>query len=121
MRVRRHVIATPLLLAATLAINAKYAEQLENSGCTQVSEAQGCDITTPRADIAKAGFAAMSVPEKKAAKPAAPALPDAGRWVAKPDAGATVTTTRIQGDPRLRGENVWNDVDAKTQGPIVAA
>ena len=38
------------------AINAKYAEQLERSGCTQVTEAQGCDIHKTKAENAKAGF-----------------------------------------------------------------
>lgn len=38
------------------AINAKYAEQLERSGCTQVTEAQGCDIHKSKAENAKAGF-----------------------------------------------------------------
>jgi len=38
------------------AIDAKYREQLERSGCTQVSEAQGCDITKTKAENAKAGF-----------------------------------------------------------------
>jgi len=26
----------------------------------------------------------------------------------------------IQGDRRLKGEDVWNDFDARTKGPIVA-
>lgn len=34
----------------------KYAQQLERSGCTQVSETQGCDIHKSKADNAKAGF-----------------------------------------------------------------
>ncbi|MBL0472799.1 hypothetical protein [Aeromonas veronii] len=38
------------------AISAKYAEQLERSGCTQVTEAQGCDIHKTKAENAKAGF-----------------------------------------------------------------
>ncbi|MFM5820043.1 hypothetical protein [Aeromonas sanarellii] len=38
------------------AINAKYAEQLERSGCTQVTEAQGCDIHKSKAENARAGF-----------------------------------------------------------------
>lgn len=36
--------------------NHKYAEQLERSGCTQVTEAQGCDIHKSKAENAKAGF-----------------------------------------------------------------
>ncbi|MGN4973365.1 hypothetical protein [Aeromonas caviae] len=54
---------TALILTLTLlgsaqvhAINHKYAEQLERSGCTQVTEAQGCDIHKSKAENAKAGF-----------------------------------------------------------------
>ena len=43
-------------IAPAYAINAKYAQQLERSGCTQVSEAQGCDIHKTKAENAKAGF-----------------------------------------------------------------
>ena len=48
-------LAALLALPSAHAINAKYAEQLERSGCTQVSEAQGCDISKSRAENAKAG------------------------------------------------------------------
>lgn len=146
-------IAAMLLPSTAFAITARYAEQLEKSGCTQVSEAQGCDIRKSRAENAKAGFALTPAPEKPAAKAAAPATPYAGQWVAKSDSGATVATIRtdakeqvrvdgkkvkarrsdgglvfkvgtltfrIQGDRRLVGEDVWNDFDAKTMGPIVA-
>lgn len=54
---------TALILTLTLldsaqvhTINHKYAEQLERSGCTQVTEAQGCDIHKSKAENAKAGF-----------------------------------------------------------------
>lgn len=52
------LILTLSLLGSTQvhAINAKYAEQLERSGCTQVTEAQGCDIHKSKAENAKAGF-----------------------------------------------------------------
>lgn len=43
------------------AINAKYAEQLERSGCTQVTEAQGCDIHKSKAENTKAGFGSAQV------------------------------------------------------------
>jgi hypothetical protein len=151
------VAALALLAGAPLAhaISAKYAEQLEKSGCTQLTEAQGCDIKKSRAENAKAGFAVTPEPAAKAAsgQAAAPATPYAGLWVAKSDSGATVATIRIdakehvwvdgkkvkarrsdgglvfkagkitfmiQGDRRLKGEDVWNDFDAKTKGPIVA-
>jgi hypothetical protein len=52
------VIAGATLLATTSAqaIDAKYARLLERSGCTQVTEAQGCDIHKTKAENAKAGF-----------------------------------------------------------------
>ena len=55
---RTLIILMTALLAHTPAhaINAKYRQQLERSGCTQVSEAQGCDITKTKRENAKAGF-----------------------------------------------------------------
>lgn len=38
------------------AINKEYARKLERSGCTQVTELQGCDINKTKAENAKAGF-----------------------------------------------------------------
>ncbi|WP_447870876.1 hypothetical protein [Serratia fonticola] len=49
---------TLLGIAPAHAINAKFAQQLERSGCTQVTEAQGCDIHKTKAENAKAGFGA---------------------------------------------------------------
>ncbi|MFM4649391.1 hypothetical protein [Aeromonas bivalvium] len=60
---RQTAIALTLTLlgsAQVHAINAKYAEQLERSGCTQVTEAQGCDIHKTKAENAKAGFGAAA-------------------------------------------------------------
>lgn len=52
------VIACVTLLSATSAqaIDAEYRRLLERSGCTQVTEAQGCDIHKTKAENAKAGF-----------------------------------------------------------------
>lgn len=50
------ITLTLLGIASAHAISAKYAEQLERSGCTQVTEAQGCDIHKTKAENAKAGF-----------------------------------------------------------------
>lgn len=127
------------------AINDKYRKQLEQSGCTQVSELQGCDIHKSKAENAKAGFT------NPAADSASTQTPYAGQWVAKSDAGATVAAIRIdakeqvwvdgkrvnakrtdgalqfkqgkiiftiQGDRRLIGEDYWMDSDAGTRGPI---
>lgn len=53
-----------LLLAQSPAhaINDKYRKQLEKSGCTQMSELQGCDIHKTKAENAKAGFTNPSTP-----------------------------------------------------------
>lgn len=149
-------LVIPLLAAAPAhAINSNYAKQLERSGCTQVTELQGCDIRKSKAENAKAGFGSTTAPA--AAPPAPPAedqakTPYAGQWVAKSTDGRTVATIRIdarervwvngkpvkakrsdgalvfrsgklqftiQGDRRLQGEDLWNDVDAGTRGPIV--
>jgi hypothetical protein len=53
-----------LLLAQSPAhaINDKYRKQLEQSGCTQVSELEGCDIHKSKAENAKAGFGSPQAP-----------------------------------------------------------
>ncbi len=153
---RKHALpiiaATVTLLAATSAqaINANYAKKLERSGCTQVSETQGCDINKTKAENAKAGFGSGA---SAATDAASSKTPYAGNWVAKAESGATVATIRIdakeqvwvngkrvkakrsdgalvfkqgfitytiQGDRRLQGEDYWSDADAKTKGPIHA-
>ena len=42
------------------AIDAKYREKLERSGCTQVTEMQGCDINKTKDENAEAGFGTSS-------------------------------------------------------------
>lgn len=136
-----------MAMTSAQAIDARYARQLERSGCTQVSELQGCDIGKTRAENARAGF----VTETSGATAAG--TPYAGQWVAKGSDGATVATLRIdsrervwvdgrrvrakrsdgalvfragkitytiQGDRRLKGEDTWADFDAGTKGFIVA-
>ena len=131
-----------LLAAPAQAIDPDYARQLERSGCTQMSELQGCDIRRSRAENERAGF-----------KAGQPVTPYAGRWLARHQDGRPVARIRIdgnervwvddqpvqarrsdgalvfrrgpvmftvQGDRRLVGEDVWRDTDAGTQGPIVA-
>jgi hypothetical protein len=53
------------------AINDTYRKQLEASGCTQVSELQGCDIRKTKAENAKAGFThpAAPAPDEKTQEP----------------------------------------------------
>lgn len=99
---RTSLSACALMLATSsaIAINAEYRKQLERSGCTQVSEMQGCDIRKSKPENAKAGFG--TAPQAAASAPAA-ANPYAGQWVAKNDSnGQTVATIRI--DAR---ERVW--------------
>ena len=131
------------------AISDKYRQQLERSGCTQVTEAQGCDIHKSKAQNAKAGFVSETPADQA---PAKAQNPYAGQWVAKGTEGATVATIRIdnkenvwvngkkvkakrsdgglvfkqgfitymiQGDRRLVGEDYWIDSDAGSKGPIV--
>lgn len=50
------VLATVAAAAPAHAISAKYRAQLERSGCTQVSEAQGCNINHTKAQNRAAGF-----------------------------------------------------------------
>jgi len=143
------IVALLSVHTSAYAINAKYRQQLERSGCTQASEAQGCDITKTKEENAKAGFE-TDVPAEKAKT--SNQTPYAGQWVAKSTTGATVATVRIdnkehvwvngkkvkakrsdgalvfrdgtitytiQGDRRLKGEDVWVDSDAGTKGLIV--
>jgi hypothetical protein len=145
------IVAGVALLAATAvhAIDAEYRRLLERSGCTQVSELQGCDIHKTKAENAKAGFVADAPAHQ--GEPASP-TPYAGQWVAKAGSGATVATIRIDdkehvwvsgkhvnakrsdgalvfrdgsitytilGDRRLKGEDHWSDADAGTKGQIV--
>lgn len=126
-----------------------YKQQLERSGCTQASELQGCDLHKSREENAKAGFSAEA--GNKAV--AQGTSPYAGQWVAKSDSGDTVAkiqidehdqvwvngkkfkakkmdgalvfrdgtiTYTIQGDRRLKGEDVWHDSDAGSKGAITA-
>ncbi|NDV13767.1 hypothetical protein [Crenobacter caeni] len=136
--------------ASAYAINAKYRQQLERSGCTQASEAQGCDITKTKEENAKMGFD-TGIPAEKAKTSSQ--TPYAGQWVAVGPTGGTVATIRIdekervwvngkpvkakrtdgalvfrqgvitytiQGDRRLKGKDVWHSSDAGTSGKIVS-
>ena len=126
------------------AINEQYRKKLERSGCTQVSEMQGCDINKSKEENAKAGFTAPEV-----AAPSSTGAP--GRHlIAKSDSGATVATIVIGTDGKVSvngkavqakhaggalhfqqgmitytvhdnpdGESFWMDTDAGTKGGIV--
>ncbi|WP_339463279.1 hypothetical protein [Pseudomonas sp. EA_105y_Pfl2_R69] len=138
------LITLSAVLASTSAhaINDKYRKQLERSGCTQVSELQGCDIHKTREENAKAGFAETDG--------GAPAAQHSRNLVAKSDSGATVATIRIQADGKVwvsgkpvaaknvggalhfqqglitytvsdnpEGQSFWMDTDAGTKGSII--
>lgn len=83
------------------AINEKYRQQLERSGCTQMSELQGCDIHKSKVENAKAGFvteASVNTGQDEASSPS----PYAGQWVAKYASGGTVASILIK-----QNETVW--------------
>jgi hypothetical protein len=63
-------IACVALFAATevQAIDAEYRRLLERSGCTQVTETQGCDIHKTKAENAKAGFGSAAPAKSGASK-----------------------------------------------------
>ncbi len=142
MKTSAFLLFTALLATQAHAIDPRYARQLERSGCTQMSEQQGCDIHRSKAENERAGF-----------KAGEPVTPYAGRWLARHDDGRLVARIRIdgnervwvdgrsvqarrsdgalvfrrgpvmftvQGDRRLVGEDVWMDTDAGTRGVIVA-
>ena len=144
------LLACMLLLALahspSHAINAKYADQLERSGCTQVSEVQGCDITKSKAENTKAGFV---IETPASSENVGNQTPYAGQWVAIGSTGSTVANIRInkkeqvwvndkqvkskrsdgalvfkqgfitytiQGDRRLKGEDTWSDSNTASSG-----
>ncbi|MEQ1515839.1 MAG: hypothetical protein ABL931_05050 [Usitatibacteraceae bacterium] len=146
------IVAGLTLFAFTSAhaMSAKYRKQLERSGCTQVSELQGCEITKTKAENAKAGFVSPAPNEQETV---ASQTPYAGEWIAKTASGVTVASIRIdakeqvllngkkvkakrsdgalvfksgqitytiQGDRRLKDEDYWSDRKAGTKGPISA-
>lgn len=74
---KKLIIAVVVFLLAhnsAYAISEKYRQQLERSGCTQVSELQGCDITKTKEENAKAGFVSETPadPEKATDHPSKP-------------------------------------------------
>jgi hypothetical protein len=59
-------VACALASPGAHAIDPKYRAKLERSGCTQLSEMQGCDINKTREQNAKAGFASPGAPKPSA-------------------------------------------------------
>lgn len=96
-----------IFVAPSHAINAQYAKQLERSGCTQVTELQGCDIRKTKAENAKLAAATQtgSAPTSAAnqtdrSQPGG--SPYTGNWIATGTEGATVAKIRIDAK-----EKVW--------------
>ena len=88
------------------AISSKYRQQLERSGCTQVSELQGCNISKSKEENAKSGFGLATPPTEKA--PSSSQTPYAGQWIAKTTSGEKVATIQIDAKERvlLNGKKV---------------
>lgn len=80
---------------AAYAIDAKYRQQLERSGCTQTSEAQGCDTSKTAEENSKAGFGipdTATTPEPAVNQP---------QWIAERSDGTTLATIRIDQQQRV--------------------
>lgn len=134
-----------LVATQAQAIDEKYRKKLEHSGCTQVSEMQGCDINKSKAENAKTGFGSATP-----APASSPAAPPGRGFLAKSDSGAAVATIRVQTDGQVfvngkkvevkhvggalhfqqgmitytlsdkpDGESFWMNTDAGTKGPII--
>ena len=89
-------VGTVLLANAPAhAIDAKYRQKLESSGCTQMSEMQGCDINKTKAENAKAGFVMVAPAETAGQGDQTNQSPYAGNWVAVGPSGGTVAEIHI--------------------------
>lgn len=78
------------------AIDAKYRQKLERSGCTQMSELQGCDINKTKAENAKAGFVTVAPAEGAGSSAHANhQSPYTGSWQAIGPSGAVVAEIQI--------------------------
>ena len=91
-----------LMQAPAFAIDAKYRQKLERSGCTQMSEGQGCDINKTKAENAKAGFVTEAPAENAGQGAQANQSPYAGNWVAVGPSGGTVAKIRIDNKEHVK-------------------
>ncbi|EXI70684.1 MAG: hypothetical protein AW07_03895 [Candidatus Accumulibacter sp. SK-11] len=91
-----------LMQAPAFAIDAKYRQKLERSGCTQVSEGQGCDINKTKAENAKAGFVTEAPAENAGQDAQANQSPYAGNWVAVGPSGGTVAKIHIDNKEHVK-------------------
>ncbi len=79
------------------AIDAKYRELLIQSGCTQVSEMQGCDIYKSKEQNAKAGFVTQQ-PQQMISNQSI----HQKDWVAQKADGSKLATIKIDDEKRVR-------------------
>ena len=91
-----------LMQTPAFAIDAKYREKLERSGCTQVSEMQGCDINKTRAENAKAGFVTEAPAGNAGQGAQASQSPYAGNWLAVGPSGDTVAKIHIDNKEHVK-------------------
>lgn len=137
-------LTTLCMINPAYAIDAKYRAKLERSGCTQVSEMQGCDINKSKAENAKAGFVnntavyvntyagVWTAKNSSTDQTVAKIHVDHNQkvWVngqevkAKTSDGGLIfkqgfITFKLEGDPKHQNESVWHDSDAQTSGPIL--
>jgi hypothetical protein len=84
-----------LVQSPAFAIDAKYAKKLDRSGCTEVTEMQGCDINKTKAENAKAGHATAAPTDQSPPGGKAGQTPYTGQWTAVGPTGGTVAKIRI--------------------------
>ncbi|OEY95697.1 hypothetical protein BJD20_14385 [Acinetobacter proteolyticus] len=80
------------------AIDAKYRQQLEQSGCTQVSEAQGCDISKSKEENIKAGFVEQTV---EVPSPSTSTTTQQPQWIAERSDGTALAVIKIDQQQRV--------------------
>ncbi|MEN5171721.1 hypothetical protein ABE427_03145 [Acinetobacter higginsii] len=94
------LIAVGIILCGSMnsayAIDAKYRQQLEQSGCTQVSEAQGCDISKSKEENSKAGFVEQMVEVPSSSIPT-----QQPQWIAERSDGTALAVIKIDQQQRV--------------------
>ncbi|MEG5932475.1 hypothetical protein UXN85_20630 [Enterobacter hormaechei] len=136
------IAITAMTAGPANAISSRYRAQLERSGCTQVTEAQGCDIHKTKAQNRAAGFHDGVAPTKHD-----DLKPFTGEYIARHKDGQRVASIHIgAGTARMNGKPIkatvvgdmliingsktltyviykekgsyWEDTDAGNRGPI---
>ena len=103
------IFALLSLAAPAHAIDAEYRQLLINSGCTQMSEMQGCDIYRTKDENATAGFVTEAPVEKNYNDNQTKKSPYVGTWIAVTvDSGDKVADIYIDSneDVRVNGASV---------------